>query len=135
MDRVTRIDDEASYRLMSAALPLLTPAAQELVKSVAVFVTAARRGRANWRGRLVRVPTFVFNDTINFAGRGTVAGGDAFAAYYLAHELAHVAAKTGTHSPQFMAAFKELCPPELQWYETLYKPRAAAAAGIVKNSC
>ncbi len=130
MKRVVRIDNEATTRLLAEALPLLTQTAQEFAETVRVYVTSCRRGRANWRARLVRVPAWVFKDQVTFAGKGLIEGGLTFAAYYLAHELAHVKASSDTHGPKFMEAFKELCPVELQGYETIYKPKRAAAAGI-----
>lgn len=130
MTRVLRRDSAATARLMAEALPLLTAEAQALVGSVQVHVCDCRRGRANWRTRVVRVPSWVFKDQINFAGKGLISGGAPFAAYYLAHELAHIHGQTSTHNAQFMAAFQALCPLELQWYEARYKPRLAAAAGI-----
>lgn len=130
MQRVTGINQESTNRLLTEALPMLTPTAIEFAGSVKVFVTACRSGKASHEALLVRIPDFVFKDRVNFCGKGFVEGGNAFAAYYLAHELAHVKAATGTHSPRFMEAFKEFCPQELQWYETIYKPNRAAAAGI-----
>lgn len=132
MRQVVRIDQAKTDRLLAEALPLLTPAASELVAEVRVFVTDCRRGRANWRESLVRVPAWVFKERVNFAGKGLIEGGAGFAAYYLAHELAHVKATTDAHNDRFMEAFKELCPPSLRWYETIYKPKRAAAAGIVR---
>jgi len=134
MERVVKINNEATKRLLSEALPMLTANARELVGTVRVYATDCRRGRANWRARLVRVPSWVFKDRVNFAGKGLIDGGPTFAAYYLAHELAHVKAASDTHGAQFMAAFKELCPVALQGYETIYKPKRAAAAGIVPNA-
>lgn len=131
MQRVTGINQEATNRLLAEALPLLTQAARDFAVQVRVFVTTCRSGKANHKTSLVRIPDFVFKDSVNFCGKGMIGGGPAFAAYYLAHELAHVKAATGTHNSRFMDAFKALCPPELQWYETIYKPKRAAAAGIV----
>lgn len=134
MERVVKINTEATERLLAEALPLLTESARELVGTVRVYATNHRRGRANWRARLVRVPAWVFKDRVNFCGKGMVDGGLSFAAYYLAHELAHIKASSDKHGPHFMAAFKELCPTCLQWYESIYKPKSAAAAGIAKNA-
>ena len=111
---------------------MLTQSAMVFAGQVKVFVTACRRGKASHKESLVRIPDFVFKDSVNFCRKGFIEGGNAFAAYYLAHELAHVKASTGTHNARFMEAFKELCPQELQWYETIYKPKRAAAAGIVR---
>ena len=134
MERVLRINNEATERLLSEALPLLTASARELVNTVRVNATNHQRGRANWRARLVRVPAWVFKDRVNFCGKGWIDGGPTFAAYYLAHELAHIKAASDTHGPHFMAAYKELCPFDLQGYESIYKPKSAAAAGIVPNT-
>lgn len=112
---------------------MLTQSAIELVSQVKVFVTTCRRGKAGLTAAMVRVPEFVFRDSVNFCGKEVINGGNEFAAYYLAHELAHIKAGTGTHNGRFMAAFKELCPPDLQWYETIYKPKRAAAAGIARS--
>ncbi len=132
MKRVVGINQEATNRLLTEALPMLTETAIDFAGQVKVFVTACRSGKASHKESLVRIPAFVFNDKVNFCGKGLVDGGTAFAAYYLAHELAHVKAETGTHNASFMEAFTALCPPELQWYETIYKPKRAAAAGIVR---
>lgn len=134
MKRVVRIDHDATAKLLAEALPLLTPLAQEFAGSVQVYVTVCRRGRADRRNRVVRVPHWVFCESVNFNGKGYIAGGLPFAAYYLAHELAHVKADSDGHGASFMAAFKSLCPTELQWYETIYKPRLAAAAGISQRT-
>jgi len=130
MERVVKINNEATERLMTEALPLLTAIAREFIDTVQVYATNHRRGRANWRTRLVRVPAWVFKDRVNFCGKGLVDGGPAFAAYYLAHELAHIKASSDKHGPRFMSALKELCPDYLQGYESIYKPKSAAAAGI-----
>ena len=79
---------------------------------------------------MIRIPAWVFDPTVNFCGKGFVPGGDQFASYYLAHEMAHVKARTGDHRVEFMIAFKELCHEKVQWYETIYKPRNAALGGI-----
>lgn len=106
MQRVTGINQEATNRLLAEALPLLTQAAREFAVQVRVFVTACRSGKANHKTSLVRIPDFVFKDSVNFCGKGMIGGGPAFAAYYLAHRLAHVKAATGTHNSRFMEAFR-----------------------------
>ena len=134
MKRVLGINEVATKRLLTEALPLLTQTAIDLASHVKVYVTTCRRGKASRKDAIVRVPDFVFNERINFCEKGLIIGGHPFAAYYLAHELAHIKAATGTHNCRFMEAFKELCPPEIQWYETIYKPKRAAAAGIDRAS-
>lgn len=126
--RGLRLDDTA--RLLGEALPRLTQAAQNVAQTAQIYVTARKRGQANLLTRRISIPAWVFASSITFCGRQKIAGGVDFAAYYLAHELAHLEANTTTHNTQFMAAFKRLCPPELHWYEAIYKPRLAAAAGI-----
>lgn len=134
MKRVTRIDRELTTRLISEVLPMLPELARRLCQSVSVAVTRCQCGRANYRDRVLRVPSWVFNQRVNFCGKGWIDGGLPFAAYYLAHELAHVEAAIHNHGPAFMAAFKKLCPPPLQRYESIYKPKLAARAeqGVLK---
>ena len=121
----------AHQRMLDHALPLLTPEAQRFFDTVCVLVTDSKGGgRANWRHSVARVPSWVFRDSVNFCGRTVIEGGDKFCAYYLAHEMAHLAARESGHGAAFMAKFKRFCPLELRWYETIYKPKLAAANGI-----
>jgi hypothetical protein len=130
MKRVTNIDRELTQRLMDEALPLLTDEARRWAAVTKVYVTHAKAGRASAKDKVIRVPAWVFDGAVNFCGKGPIAGGANFAAYYLAHELSHIKAPTGNHGRAFMSAFIALCPPALRWYEALYKPRSAGAAGI-----
>lgn len=127
MRKPARIDQEATEHLIRDVMPLLNPVAATVAASI--YATHCRKGRANYRTGLVRVPVWVFRDRIHFCGKEWIDGGDQFAAYYLAHELAHIKARTDSHSPAFMAAFIELCPEHLRHYETIYK----AARGIKRR--
>lgn len=126
------INLDAHARMVREALPLLTVEAQRFFDTVCVVMTDSKGGgRANFRHQVARVPSWVFRETVNFCGRCIVKGGAEFCAYYLAHEMAHL--KAGhAHDVMFMAAFKSFCPLELRWYETIYKPRNAAACGITR---
>jgi len=130
--RPPRVCEASTQRLLAEALPLLTPAAAEMARATQIFVVRQATGRGGHRNGVPRVtiPAWVFKDQVNFCRKGLIPGGPAFAAYYLAHELAHVKASVRGHGPAFMAAFKTLCPPDLQHYECIYKPRNAARAGI-----
>lgn len=127
-----KINKEATSRLFREVLPLLPEVTRSFANTVRIHVTNHRKGRARLSDRSVRVPAGVFKDRVDFCGKGLVDGGLPFAAYYLAHELAHIKAGSGEHGASFMAAFKELCPVDVQWYESIYKPKSAAAAGIQK---
>ena len=92
---------------------------------VTVYVVNQRRGKARHSSRTITVPAWAL---VRPKGEG-------YAAYYLAHELAHIADRdAGTrgqpHGPGFMTQFKRLCPPQYQHFEVGYKPRRAGAAGI-----
>lgn len=129
--RVIKINHQLTKRLKEA-LALLPPVAAQIFRTTKVYVCDIGRG---WGGINDGVPTAVipswaFKESVNFCGKGVVKGGIEFVAYYLAHELAHVAARVRGHNAAFYLAFKELCPPSLQHYELRYKPRAAASCGI-----
>lgn len=122
-------------RLIDDALPLLSSQAVGMAHTTEIFVVFRKRGYGRIRegiGR-VTVPAFVFKPAVNFCGKGLIEGGVKFAAYYLAHELAHVKANTSGHGAVFMEAFRMLCPEHLQYYELIYKPRSAARAGIARK--
>lgn len=58
-----------------------------------------------------------------------------YSTYYLMHECAHamlasIRHKIQPHGPEFMAQLIAICPAHLIHYETEYKSRNAAAAGI-----
>lgn len=134
MKSLRHIDLTLTARLVGEVLPRLTPEARRLAAATNVYVTHCKAGQANASKNTVRIPSWAFDARVNFCGKGHVSGGLDFAAYYLAHELAHIQAKTGGHGPAFMSAFKTLCPAPLRWYEAIYKPKNAAAAGITHNT-
>lgn len=127
-----KINAELSQALREKTLWRLNQSAREVASTVTLVVKAVRRGKASYRRRMVTVPAWAMNEqhVANFCGKIKVQCGGDFAAYYLAHELAHIMAPGDNHGPKFMAALKQICPPELQHFETYYKPRAAKAAGI-----
>lgn len=132
--KVKQIDWVLTARLNTDVLPLLLLPARRLATAVNIYVTNCKTGQANMRGNTIRIPSWAFNPQVNFCGKGHIQGGLGFVAYYLAHELAHIKAKSNGHGSVFMVSFKELCPASLQWYETIYKPRNATAAGISYNT-
>lgn len=92
--------------------------------NVEMFCVRQRKGRAYYRARRVTVPLWAF----------TRPKGEGYGLYYLAHELAHIAAgPAANHGPEFMRHFKRLCPPEYQHFELGYKPKSAKAAGISES--
>lgn len=114
-------------REMYALFPAIVKGVPE---KVTCYVVDQRCGRAYYAKRMITLPVWVF----------TRPQGKGFSLYYLAHELAHVANyDAGTfdsrrpHGPAFMEEFKKLCPKEYQHFETGYKPRNAAAAGISRK--
>jgi len=99
-------------------------------ENVVCYVVNQRCGKAYYAKRVITLPIWVFTNP----------RGEGFALYYLAHELAHIANfDAGTwnsrkpHGPAFMEEFKKLCPVKYQHFETGYKPRNAAAAGISRK--
>lgn len=134
MKSVRRIDPKLTNHILTHVIPTMPFEARQMVSSTQIYVAWCRVGRADFLNRIVRVPAWVFTPTVNFCFKGLVPGGDPFAAYYLAHELAHVKSRTGDHGEAFMSAFRELCPEAVQWYETIYKPRNASLAGISTNN-
>lgn len=79
-----------------------------------------QRGRCYWDDKIITIPEHAF----------TRKDKD-YLFYYIAHEMAHAISPRGSqHGPEFMAAFKEICPVSLQHFEIEYKPRNAIAAGI-----
>ncbi len=130
MKRPARIDEALTQRLITECLPMLSGEAKALAGRCEIFVVNARKGMAHCKAARVTIPAFVFRAQVNFCGKGYIKAGAPFAAYYLAHELAHIMAKSGQHGPAFMTAFKKLCPEALQHYEHIYKPRSAKAAGL-----
>ena len=109
---------------------MLSAEAIKAAEGCGVYVAAVRRGLAHNASKRITVPAWVFDTSINFCGKAHVQGGNAFAAYYLAHELSHVVSLDSGHGRTFMLAFMRLCPAALQKYESVYKPRNAKAAGI-----
>ena len=128
--RPPRVMDDLTRRLLNESLPLLTPEARSLAAATRIFVVNSRVGRAAYRTGTATVPGWVFKPKVHFCSRVQVEGGPAFAAYYLAHELAHILSRSRDHGPAFMAAFQRLCPVQLQFYEHAYKPRRAKDAGV-----
>lgn len=84
------------------------------------YVVTSNRGMCYYKHKVITVPF-----------RTIVSARQGYAAYYLAHEVAHaVAGAKAKHGPEFMAKFKTICPPEFWHFELDYKPRNAASAGI-----
>ena len=124
-----KVNKELTAKL-AEALALLPVEAVKVFATTKVAVCNVRRGFAKCRDRVVTIPAFAFNETVNFCGKGLIPGGVEFVAYYLAHELAHIKAQKGVHGRAFYDAFKVLCPERLQHYELVYKPIAAKKFGV-----
>lgn len=117
MRRPARVDEGLTKRLHE----MLVDLASTPPEGVTMYVVNQKNGKAYWSARVITVPTWAF----------TRPRGEGYALYYLAHELAHIAApRREMHGPIFMEHFKRLCPEHLQHYELNYKPRNAAKAGI-----
>lgn len=88
------------------------------------FVTDTVRGRTNYLHMNLTVPLTAYK------------WGFEFFLYYVSHELAHIYTSIFVnephepHGPEFMENFKRICPKDYWHYETGYKPRHAAKAGI-----
>ena len=122
-----KINLDAQAHMVREALPLLTPAAQEFFSTVCVVMTDSKSGGRAWpQHQVARVPSWVFQDRVKFCNRQWIDGGAEFCAYYAAHEMAHLKARTPRHGALFLAAFREFCPLRLRWYETIYKTRSKA---------
>lgn len=101
--------------------------------SVLVYVVDQPHGWIRWNTDPTRIgiPLWIWDSDSRKSvyGKRVSLMGSLF--YYIAHELAHFYADPGAnHGPEFMREFKRLCPEELWWLETTYKPRNAKAAGI-----
>ena len=102
-----------------------------------IYVVDQRCGRVRYSARTCTIPRWCIKnpETGNAIHKLGYKGEllSSFWIYYLAHELAHVISKSGSHGSEFMKTFIEICPAELQFFEIGYKPRNAKAAGI-KNT-
>ena len=84
-----------------------------------VYATRQQRGLCDHTKKYITVPMWAIKKGI---GKCT---------QYLAHEIAHVVVGPNKgHGPEFMEAFKNVCPRHLWHYETEHKPREARRAGI-----
>ena len=106
---------------VEAAVSILLDEAETTLSDWRFYVTDTRRGRCWLSSRFMSIPLWAYR-------RGT----DYFL-YYVSHEMAHAIGTHKDHGPAFMKDFKRICPPNLWHYETAYKPRNAAAAGISKK--
>ncbi len=87
-----------------------------------VYVVSQRRGYCHMLFKIITIPAWV-----------TKHEDQGYWLYYVAHEFAHALGDIGdNHNQRFMERFMKLCPVSLQHYETEYKPRNAANAGISK---
>lgn len=82
------------------------------------FIVSQRRGRCYYRAKIITIPLWAL-----------LSSRPNYWIYYLAHEMAHTPMNTD-HNAAFMREFQRICPKNLWFYETEYKPRNAAAAGI-----
>lgn len=91
-------------------------------------VSKGDRGYCRYRTKTITIPRHALNR-----------GGD-YLTYYLCHEIAHALLehrmcvpkymRIEPHGIEFMEQLKAICPPHCLHYETGYKPRYAAMAGI-----
>lgn len=89
------------------------------------FCVEQRCGRASQTRNEFTIPWWVMVEKFKAAGK------PGYLIWYIAHELAHIAApENANHGPLFMAELRKICPSEFQHYELGYKPRNAAKAGI-----
>jgi len=124
MKYIRNVDLELTRRLLLNSLPLLHNGIDFLEDTV-IVVSHCKAGNSSRKYRSVRIPAWVYETRIHFCGKAYVHGGDRFATYYLAHELAHLASvRDDGHGKNFNEAFKSICPQELWWYELIYKPRS-----------
>jgi len=83
-----------------------------------MYVVDQRRGWCRHNTKTITIPKWCMVDKR-----------EGYLQYYVAHELSHIG--NPGHGENFMEQLKRLCPPEYWHYELNYKPRNAAAAGIV----
>jgi len=116
--------------LRTVCMPMLTAAGQDYARSgwLQIYVADWEKGWATWvKGRgFAVVPSWVFDDEPGFGRDRSVKRGNELAAYYLAHELAHIYALDLSHDVPFQRALRILCPPEFLHYERIYQPEAMA---------
>jgi len=87
------------------------------------YVVNQQRGRCYYNAKIITIPLWTYKENHDKEYR----------LYYLAHELAHIAAGwENDHNQVFMRELKRICPAHLVHYELGYKPRNAAAAGITQ---
>lgn len=105
----------------------------EVPEGIELYVTNTRRGRYNHASKNITVPTWAME--LKDKDKGIHCNDKEYAVYYACHEICHALTPDSRvrgvmHSPEFYEAFKRICPARLQYFETGYKPRLAAAAGI-----
>lgn len=90
------------------------------------YIVRQNCGKAYSLRKHITLPTFALNPKLEVTKPG-------YATWYTAHECAHAFAfkeKHFEHGLPFMQALKVICPKDFWHYETSYKPRNAASAGI-----
>ena len=130
IQRMTRLPVRIDHHLTERLYKMYGRLAQgrELPEDVRMFACDVTHGYARVLSRVIIVPTWAVKKDMG-----------AYGYYYLAHELAHIAAFDSDydykhiHDAVFMREFKRICPENIQHYELRYKPRAAKAAGITKR--
>lgn len=106
---------------------ILEVAGMEIPSDISLYATNQNRGWYVHSKRYISIPRWVIENKKT-----------GYDFYYIAHELAHawvfenVGRNVQSHGPEFMEAFKMICPKEYWHYELGYKPRNAKAAGISK---
>lgn len=109
-----------SYRKASIHTPLVSTYYKLKAEGWDINITDTNNGRCHYATKELTVPLWAWMRGVDYA------------AYYLAHEMAHATAgHEAKHGPQFMAEFKRICPRNSWHYELEYKPRLADAAGIM----
>lgn len=118
---------EEKKNLVSGLPDSVRMAARTLVqdKGYAIHVVDQNRGRCYYRDRVITIPLFAIRRTTEYK------------IWYLSHEMAHayvnLKGKCDNHGPNFMQELISICPENAIHHEIGYKPRNAAAAGIVKQ--
>ena len=120
--------------IMAEYMPLLFQNVPESVKIHArnlkdtgwkFYSVKQSRGRCYYRSKTITIPVWAIDKTARKPG---------YKVWYISHEMSHALdLARSNHGSSFMRKLQEICPPEFVHYELGYKPRNAAAAGIILN--
>ncbi|QDP50115.1 MAG: hypothetical protein Unbinned4311contig1001_5 [Prokaryotic dsDNA virus sp.] len=125
----------------------LTENEKDKLKEIKLTIRKQRRGYGGWswvgnvRRHYITIPLWVLENPKNARSQENMTDAEAerYFEYYVLHELAHVLQhfdnpNDSGHSELFYSHFTRICPEEIQHFESGYKPRLAAAAGVPKKS-